>query len=248
MFQYAFGKILEKERNIPVYFLCKKPEFKLDGFDGIHFIDSSSKLLTIIEQFIFRFNFRYQELHSCLEEVDLNSISNFTYVSGYFQSSKIIEENIEFVKNLFKTSKMKIFQSNDCVTHLRRGDYLTTIFDEINSKAVIPDEWFRNQLKYIKSEFSPDNFHVVGDDANYLRNFCNNLEMDALPIIQSPMEDFVKLMSSKYLIISNSSFAWWAAFLNVHDDAIIIAPKNWVGFHVGQEYPKGIMNSKFIWR
>lgn len=249
MFQYAFGKILEKDRNIPVYFICKKSEFKLDGFDGIRFIDSSSsRLLKIVERYICKFNFRYQEFHSCLEEVDLNSISNFSYVSGYFQSSKLFEENRDFVKSLFKISLFRHLQSNDCVTHIRRGDYLTTIFSEINSNAIIPEEWFKDQLQNVKKEFSPDNFQVVGDDAIYLRDFSNGFEFVVSSVIQSPMEDFVKLMTSKYLIISNSSFAWWAAFLNIHVDAIVIAPKNWVGFHVGIEYPKGIMNSRFIWK
>lgn len=248
MFQYAFGKILEKERNISVYFICKKSEFRLEGFDGIRFIDSSSRLLMFVERFFCRFNLRYQEFHSCMEEVDLNSISNFTYVLGYFQSSKLFEENRAFVKSLFNVSSCRLIESNDCVTHIRRGDYLTTIFSEINSNAVVPEEWFMDQLQYVKNEFSPDNFQLVGDDPKYLRDFCNKLDLDASALIQSPMEDFVKLMTSKYLIISNSSFAWWAAFLNIHEDVVIIAPRNWVGFHVGIEYPKGIMNSRFIWR
>lgn len=248
MFQYAFGKILEKERNIPVYFTCNKSEFKLDGFDGIRFIDSSSRLLMFVERYICKFNIRYQEFHSCFKEVDLNSISNFSYVSGYFQSSKLLEKNRDFVKSLFNISSINFFQSNDCVTHIRRGDYLTTIFAEINSNAVVPEDWFVNQLNYIKKEYAPENFKVVGDDGNYLKDFCNKLELDASALIQSPMEDFLKLMTAKYLIISNSSFAWWAAFLNIHNNAVIIAPKYWVGFHVGIEYPKGIMNSRFIWR
>lgn len=248
MFQYAFGKILEKDRDIPVYFLCKKSEFKLGGFDGIRFIDSSSRLFRFVERYICKFNFRYQEFHSCLEEVDLNSISNFTYVSGYFQSSKLYEENRDFIRGLFKISTFKPLQSNTCVVHIRRGDYLTTVFKEINANAIIPEVWFRDQLLYIKNEYSPDFFHAVGDDSTYIKDFCNDLEFDVMPVIESPIKDFVKLMTSKYLIISNSSFAWWAAFLNINEDVIVIAPKNWVGFNVGIEYPKGIMNSRFIWR
>ncbi|WP_051316174.1 alpha-1,2-fucosyltransferase [Algoriphagus vanfongensis] len=248
MFQYAFGKLLEEKRKVPVYFICKVSEFRLNGFAGINYINSSNKFISLFERFFLRYRLRYKEFHSCLEEIDLNAISNFSYVSGYFQSSKVFEENRDFVKSLFKVSLTRFFASNDCVTHIRRGDYLTTIFAEINSNAVVPEEWFVNQLNYIKKEYSPENFKVVGDDGNYLKYFCKKLELDTSALIQSPMEDFVKLMTSKYLIISNSSFAWWAAFLNIHEDAVIIAPRNWVGFHVGIEYPKGIMNSRFIWR
>lgn len=248
MFQYAFGKILEKEKKYPVYFICRKYEFMLTGFDDIQFIDSSSRILSFIERFIFRFKFRYFQFHSCLEEVNLDSISNFTVVSGYFQSSKLFEENRNFVKGLFKISTFKLFKSHDCVIHIRGGDYLTTVFKEINTHAVIPEVWFKEQLRFLKNEYLPNYIHVVGDDASYLRDCCSHLEFEVMQVIQSPMEDFVKLMTSRYLIISNSSFAWWAAFLNIHEDPIIIAPKNWVGFHVGKEYPKGIMNSNFLWR
>ena len=82
----------------------------------------------------------------------------------------------------------------------------------------------------------------------YARELLSDTGLELIAFQGDAISDFIQLMTSSYLIISNSSFAWWAAFLNVHENPIIIAPKNWVGYHVNLEYPKGIMNQSFLWR
>lgn len=248
MFQYAFAKLLEEQRKIPVYFICKKSDFKLSCFDNVNFIDITLKRFNFIFNIIIRCNFRYLKFHSCLGEIEVNSISNFTLVSGYFQSSRIFEENRNFLRNLFGISNFVSCDLNKCIIHVRGGDYLTTIFEEINSNAILSVDWFKSQMEYLYNINPNLKFVAVSDDSNYLKRLFLNDPIQILPTNHNSFEDFIQLMSSKYLIISNSSFAWWAAFLNIHEDAVIIAPKNWVGFNVNKEYPKGIMTSRFLWK
>ena len=43
----------------------------------------------------------------------------------------------------------------------------------------------------------------------------------------------MQLMSACMVnIIANSSFSWWAAYLNIHDNAVIIAPRKWTNADV----------------
>jgi hypothetical protein len=47
--------------------------------------------------------------------------------------------------------------------------------------------------------------------------------------------DFCLLMNARYVIIPNSSFSWWAAYLNTKAE-IIIAPKYWARFNISNGY------------
>ena len=41
------------------------------------------------------------------------------------------------------------------------------------------------------------------------------------------LDDLIGLMHCEHKIISNSTFAWWAAFLGESDQGLTIAPKAW---------------------
>jgi hypothetical protein len=41
------------------------------------------------------------------------------------------------------------------------------------------------------------------------------------------LDDFLGLMHCQHKIISNSTLAWWAAFLGEADGYLILAPKRW---------------------
>lgn len=255
LFQYAFGKLLEKHRKFKVvFFVLEDLDFKLNDFQDIDILKTHG-FYKLVFKFILKYNFRTLKFHSCLSSVNLNDISNFHIVSGYFQNSMLYKDNREYLLNLFKVkaeiqdyfiSKIRMYDLNDyLVIHYRLNDYKTTVFSEINSVALLPPIWFKkisqrydlvSLKKIIVSDSPAEAVDLLG-----LNNNC--------PVFlnEGPIFDFMLLMFSKNLIISNSSFSWWGAFLNSNPDKKVFAPYNWVGYNVGIEYPKGIMIEEFNW-
>ena len=75
--------------------------------------------------------------------------------------------------------------------------------------------------------FQPtENFVIFSDDPEWCKEHFkgNNIQvMDR----GNDIEDFNILASCKAQIIANSSFSWWAAFLNPNPAKKVIAPKQW---------------------
>lgn len=75
--------------------------------------------------------------------------------------------------------------------------------------------------------FPDDNFLVFSDDPDWAREkFKDNPKVQVMDK-GDEVSDFNLLTSCKHLIIANSSFSWWAAYLCPNESKKIIAPRQW---------------------
>jgi len=75
--------------------------------------------------------------------------------------------------------------------------------------------------------FPGEKFLVFSDDPEWCKEkFKDNPDVQVMEK-GNEIEDFNLLASCKDLIIANSSYSWWAAFLCPNESKRIIAPKNW---------------------
>jgi hypothetical protein len=90
--------------------------------------------------------------------------------------------------------------------------------------GIIPLATYGNLIESIYSKFKK--ITLVTDDIQY---FKENYELIFLGysydlVSNSKLHDFMLMYKSKEIYISNSTFAWWAAWLG---DSIVHAPLNW---------------------
>lgn len=69
-------------------------------------------------------------------------------------------------------------------------------------------------------------FLVFSDDMDFARAYFEGYGF-GFDDSQSDLEAFNKLASCQHLIIANSSFSWWAAYLCPHVDRKIVYPSEW---------------------
>lgn len=175
---------------------------------------------------------------SSADEILLD-ICDSSKIDGNFQSLKYLHglESCIFEWLQIKSNKNQNINidENACLIHVRGGDYLAT-------SSALPASYYKNAIKHMLSINPNVIFYAVTDDLQYCRKLLPNVQIigstpsnkvDNLRATHhlggSIMEDFLLINSSKYLIISSSTFSFWATFLN-KNNPFVIAPKYWFAF------------------
>jgi hypothetical protein len=159
------------------------------------------------------------------------SFSEITYkenllLNGYFQSEKYFKKNSDIIKKLFyineediKNVSTKYDTKNLTCVHVRRGDYLK--FKDFHFTCDI--NYYKNAINLINDT----KFIFISDDIDWVKSTFksdNFLYSD----LNDEILDLTLITMCKNVIISNSSFSWWGAYLNSNNGKII-APKKWFG-------------------
>ena len=169
-----------------------------------------------------------QEVHDSPDNV---------FLKGYWHSGKYFEEIREILlkeltlKNpLEKISaewKKKILASTCPVSvHVRHGDYLT--YSSRNQRGLLSSNYYALHVNELKKNFPDIEVFVFSDDIQWCKD---NLKFDVpTEFVEGCEHDYeeIFLMSlCKHNIISNSTFAWWGAWLNKNPDKKVFAPYPW---------------------
>jgi hypothetical protein len=151
-------------------------------------------------------------------------------IDGYFQSDKYFKSCREYIKSIFTFDlpkaelKIRSINTPTVIMHIRRGDYL--FYDRVYKKYGV--DYYLEALKYIK-EIYCDNFTLLActDDWQTVRkefkDFPTFIEVNG----RNELEDLYILSQGNYIIGSNSTFAWWGAYLGAESTNIF--PGSWFG-------------------
>jgi hypothetical protein len=162
------------------------------------------------------------------------------YLDGYWQSEKYFEEikdliRIEFSFGETENAKVKemaekIISTESVCLNVRRGDF-ANLPSAIKTHGFVGMDYYEKGIEIIASQVANPCFFITSDDIEWC---VKNFKMDYPYVFLTheykgeKFKDYLRLMTlCKHFLIPNSSFAWWAAWLNPDPQKIVIAPKKW---------------------
>ena len=161
-----------------------------------------------------------------------------TYYDGYWQDPKYYKEIrtqltdcFQFKLPLDSKNKKTLYSINSCPSvgiHIRRGDYLK----KSRYRGVCDEEYYIKAIHLIQQKMEYPHFYFFSNDIAWCKdNLTSIIEGNDYTFVDwnkgpNSYVDMQLMSECRALIIANSSFSWWAAYLNKVAETII-APKKW---------------------
>lgn len=268
LFQYSFGEYLKKITNEEIVYVnqlgvCDFTNSPLNEFNCFFSKNNSEKYFS----YYFNWNYRFkrkvfqllpllsnQIIVENLKEPFCRNSLKYILFDGYWQDLNFIDFNRHDLKLLFTPKEESIIAQSDLSTmifncdsavsvHMRRKDFLTSSYHN-----VLTFDYYQNAINQVLEHVNNPTFFIFSDDITWVKNnfnFCNTkCHFTGQNSNKSVLIDFSLMSNCKHHIIANSTFSWWAAWLNDYQNKIVIAPENW--YRYNNELAKRILPKEWI--
>jgi hypothetical protein len=270
LFQYAAGRTIAGERHMPLHVvgrpsltsrtlriqdLLELPSIALtprerflSGMPGaaLGWVPPSLKLPA--RRFARRRS-RYFVLRQSLLEMaqpkpPLRDSYRYVHLHGFFQHSTYYEPALGGVVDEILArlgDKLEVESGNGVVAmHFRRGDYVTNSYE-------LPMSFHSGALTKLAQEREVARVVVMSDDVAFSALAAEHLRGRGFDVIdleadarRSDLKSFLTLATAQHVIMSNSTFVWWASVLGDRlrsDDRAVIYPQPWMPRRAAKSLP-----------
>ncbi len=222
-------------RNYELQYLLEPPEIatveELKKVAGSPLVQKLQKLLPSYKRKVFN------EKHFKFDRHFFAAQPN-VYLKGYRQSELYFSSIEDQIRHQFRlqpllTQKVadwakQLSQSNSVSVHVRRGDY--TLAAVNNFHGFPGAAYYLKAIAAVTQRVSNPKFYVFSDDPAWVKanlQLPNDAVFMSANVTETAYHDFYLMQNCRNNIIANSSFSWWAAWLNPYPAKTIVAPQQW---------------------
>jgi len=169
-----------------------------------------------------------------------------TYLHGIWQSPRFFESIANLLRLHFsfryppqprvaEAAAMIQTDGPSAAVHFRRGDYVRN--PSFNKQiGVVSLDYYDRALALLREQAPDVKLYIFSDDIDAIEREFKPPVPHVFMRVTQPWHSYdkIRLMSlCDHAIISNSTFAWWSAWLNPNPSRLVFAPTPWFS---GSEY------------
>ena len=254
MFQYAIGRAMAVRHNRPLILdtslLFQSTEWRYDLFRcfrlGAHRVRelpywlwrARQKGFTRLDR-IGLAPVRWVDESGLLFDREVLEVQRPCILTGYWQSERYFESAERQLREEFTIVGEQDPRSAACQAriqavpsiglHVRRGDYVVSAGEE-DFHGTCSLDYYRAALALIRPRLDANaELFVFSDDIAWAREFIRfDLPTTFVDWNAERNYEDLRLMSAcRALVAANSTFSWWAGWLNPRPDKIVVLPRRW---------------------
>lgn len=169
------------------------------------------------------------------------------YLEGYWQSEKYFADVADVLKQEYSLENIRkqkengyglseqaevmlqqIDETNSVSVHIRRGDYLLpenqTLFGNICT-----DEYYKKAIQEMKQKEPDCVFFLFTNDTAWAKEWLKETDIILVDLPDGKdYEELILMSRCKHNILANSSFSWWASYLNNNPRKKVLVPDKWL--------------------
>lgn len=134
---------------------------------------------------------------------------------GYWQDRKYVDQVADEIRSILKVPQANTTNKSisQAVLHVRRGDYVTNL-GAAAKHGVLDSEYFIRATEMLR-ETGFGTFRIISDDPAWVSiHLVPRINGSFVSLKkQSSFEDLQHLINAEAIVLSNSTFSWWGAFL-----------------------------------
>lgn len=194
--------------------------------------------------------------HSYFEESKLFMPKIFDwddiYLEGYWQSEKYFPDVGEQLKEEFGLKRIQQFQgksgglseqaerylwrieqTKSVSIHIRRGDYLLPK-NQVLYGNICTEAYYEHAMQVMATKHPGCVFFLFTNDLEWGKTWVKRFDERSRKVIlvelpdEKDYESLILMSRCRHNILANSSYSWWASYLNDHPKKTVIAPDKWL--------------------
>jgi hypothetical protein len=169
------------------------------------------------------------------QQLLLQPIHGIVWYRGYWQSEKWFHSAAQQVRSTFRfreptssAAQTALAEMRTCTAvalHIRRTDYQQSALH----CDLYADGYYERAIAMIRARVQDPVFFVFSDDIAWCREHFTSEDFRFVDCgtAEPPHTDMFLMTQCQHVVIANSTYSWWGAWLNSHPEKVVIAPAQW---------------------